>query len=232
MKPIILYLSISGNPPHLGHISALNQVVTSLTKHGRKVEKIYISLAVDQYISHKLENLSDSDLSKNIHMNLDDRCRFLQEIIKDARNLNMLKNLDQFHINVEIAGMNGSQIKSENNGGHRSVYEHIAQVHQNNCVLFVAGQDTEEVNKSWARSPSKNPIYYAAIVQRVVAKTEPNKAPFQRTSYNTIDFRWDVLGDSEYGSVSSTDIRRKTDCKGLGPLSQTFWQDWLVDNCS
>lgn len=82
-----VYVSISGNPTHMGHMQMIALAVSRLEKIGYQINKVEVSLAKQEYVENKVfgDNLlSEKNVMKKISLPLSERIEFLKAAIDQA----------------------------------------------------------------------------------------------------------------------------------------------------
>lgn len=123
VKPAILYMSISGNPTHLGHMAAVSTAIDVLEKENKIISQVYISLGSNRYLSGKVGRNGGTQLSNEARLYL------LNGAIAEAAKRGMFRGIPVGYTPLE------------ENSDHTPVYIELAKQNRDHDVYFVAGDD-------------------------------------------------------------------------------------------
>lgn len=180
----ILYMSITGNPTHLGHMAAIATAIDVLVKKGTIVEKALISLSADDYHKTKVANAPGK-----FALSQEAREHLLQGAIAEAGRLEMFQN-------VPVEFWNDQDLGSSD---HPESYRRLA-AESEAPVFFVAGFDLCKSMGNWINSV-KNAI--------VIFRNEDNHQIDQLPAANPSLIR--LFSESQYPQfkdLSSSDIQK------------------------
>lgn len=119
---VIVYMSITGLPAHLGHTAAVASAINTLTAKNFEVMKVVISLAAPWYVQCKNEGKEP--------LSVEQRAYILNETIKYAAEKSMFKGVKVEYTKLE-----------EELGDHPYVYWRLKEENKDKEVFFVCGSD-------------------------------------------------------------------------------------------
>ncbi len=120
---VIVYMSITGHPTHLGHMAVVAAAISRLVERGFEVTQAFISLGQQWYLEGKL-NKDDPRLSFEVRKNI------LEETIAYAAAQNMFNGVPVAYTDLE-----------QRKGDHPPVYKYLKETNPDQSVFFVCGPD-------------------------------------------------------------------------------------------
>lgn len=185
-KRAILYMSITGNPTHLGHMAAIATAIHALAKKGIAVKEAKISLSSEAYHKGKVKVAGN----KKVALSQEAREYLLKGAITEAAKRNMFKGISVEYWND----------KEEGFSDHPQSYRHLAKK-SDGPVYLVAGFDLCQKMGNWSSS-----VENAVIISRDSTKEDKNKLPILPASYIRL-FEKTIY--PQYESLSSSAIQAK-----------------------
>lgn len=189
-KEAMLYMSITGNPTHLGHMAAFDRAIKYLKdKKGIPVARATISLANQGYYGWKC------DENELYPLTLDQRIMLLKGAIDQAKKEGMFKDVEVTFCSLETDG-GGSD--------HVPVYKKLrAQYKGQHKLYFVAGEDLcrNKCIRNWPGS-----IKRAIVIKREI-DGQDSSIPWPKINKNQVRFYIKPSKGSPYSGLSSTKIR-------------------------
>lgn len=149
-KPVILYMSLTGNPTHLGHMAVIATAIDAIRQKNLEVTEAKISLSDEAYHQRKVKR-EIANGSKKVALSQDARLHLLNEAIKEAEKRKMFDGVKVSYWNDQDQG----------ESDHPDSYNRLAQsVQKTHDVYLVAGKDLCISMLNW---PS---VKNAVVVQR------------------------------------------------------------------
>lgn len=190
----IVYMPMTGNPTHLGHMSAINNSINEVRRQGFVVKQAFAGLSSQEYLQTK---------NASIELNFPQRKEFTMAAIEDAHDAGMFKD-----VSVWV-------LEEPEGSDHPDVYHKLDQKEKARntprTVILAAGGGLARKMNNWKDIP------FAVIVERTGASSQPLPPIPPNTK------RWKADTDPRYVSVSSTTIRAG-DLTGLGARGQALWR--------
>lgn len=84
----ILYMSISGNPAHLGHMAAMGTAIKELQQQQVKIDRAFVSLSSQAYVEEKQRRTLDK-----VCYTYQERIQKLLFVLGEAKKLNMFDSV-------------------------------------------------------------------------------------------------------------------------------------------
>lgn len=211
-KGAILYLSISGNPVHLGHMAVVGAAIDHLRAKNIPVKEVKISLSHESYLASKVADnntsvlkSNDKDLAKKNYKVLiprNTRVKFLEATIQEANRRNMFQNIPVSYWN--------DQDKGESD--HPASYRRLASQNPSNRVYLLAGVDLAN-NMAW----SVDSVAHAIIVPRDGYELKEVKQVENGTRWVASNANY-----SEFGHYSSSKIQAGEKLMATEALNEEF----------
>lgn len=133
VKPAILYMSITGNPTHLGHMAAVATAIDALRKQHIPVEEARVSLSFESYHKSKAQKAGKCALSQEAREYL------LKGAIQEAEKRNMFQDIKVSYWNDQDQG----------ESDHPDSYKRLASLKKTHQVYLVAGIDLCRSMRNW-----------------------------------------------------------------------------------
>jgi nicotinic acid mononucleotide adenylyltransferase len=158
---VVLYMSLTGNPTHLGHMAAIATAINELMKKGLKIDHIRVSLSDEGYHKHKVvrnnEKITEAK-DKKVTLSQEDREYFLKEAIQEAACRNMFKGVPVWYWNDQDKGYSD----------HPESYNRLVK-ELKMPVFLIAGEDLRIGMRDW---PS---VENVVIVSRELSESSISK---------------------------------------------------------
>lgn len=132
---VILYMSLTGNPTHLGHMAAVATAIDVLVKQGMMVRQVRISLSDESYHKGKVARAQ----GKKIALEQEDRVYLLNGAIEEAVKRNMFQGVQVDYWNDQDKGYSD----------HPDSYKRLVQEEAPSPVYLVAGADLCKAMNNW-----------------------------------------------------------------------------------
>lgn len=199
--PAVLYMSITGNPTHLGHMAAISTAIDILKKKEIRVDEVRVSLSNDDYLKHKVK-YSPGD--KKIALSQLAREHILNATIQEAQSRKMFNDVKVIYWDDQDQGYSD----------HPESYQRLAETHRKtHRVYLVAGIDLCMRMNNWSD------IEHAIVINREMDSKEK--------AFGISKSRHDrIFADSlypEYAKLSSTAIQ-----KGIMKLEPDSLQEYFA----
>lgn len=146
-KEVLLYMSISGNPAHLGHMAALGTAIKELEKRKETISKALVSLSSQAYLEEKQRATIDK-----VCYTYAERIRMLQHVILEAKTQNMFGTVD-----VEFW-----DDQEEGYSDHPISYDKLTKSNPLKKVILITGTDLCRSMANWCLEN----IAHAVVVSR------------------------------------------------------------------
>lgn len=149
IPPAVLYISISANPPHLGHMTAIATAIEGLRERCIPIEKCYVSLSYETYIQGKVfkenqrieaENHQDQEkIPLKTLLSREERIVYLNATIEEAARRNMFQGVPVSYWDDQVFGP----------CDHPEHYPVLAKMESERRLYFVGGADLCEPMGNW-----------------------------------------------------------------------------------
>lgn len=161
-RAAVLYMSITGNPTHLGHMAAVAAAINVLKASQIPVAKAYVSLSSQKYMESKI--LPGNGKFNKITLSLSRRQFFLEAAIKEATNRQMFDGVPVSYWDDQVGADPNSTIGID----HPEAYDKLSEEEDkaDRDVYLVAGTDLCRRMNNWPT------VKRAIIVQRTPTGTE------------------------------------------------------------
>ena len=151
---VVLYMSLTGNPTHLGHMAAVATAIDTLVKNELEIDHVRVSLSDEAYHQSKVSRAK----GKKIALAQEDREYLLNGAIQEATKRNMFQGVRTEYWNDQNEGFSD----------HPDSYKRLVQ--ELKCpVYLVAGADLCNGMNNW---PS---VQNAVIVSREAPSSDTSK---------------------------------------------------------
>lgn len=194
----VLYMSITGNPPHLGHMGAVATAIKVLASQNIKIDRVLVSLSNEGYLKRKVLHSDIQDLA----LSQEAREFLLDGAIKEAERRKMFDD-------VKVEYWDDQDQVGESD--HSESYQRLAKT-TDDPVYLVAGMDLCVGTDNWSSHSIDNAVvvYRSASDEKLKPVTNNLTRIFAKTFY------------PEFESLSSTLIH-----KGQAKLEPSYLQDYF-----
>jgi|GEM_PF-3811342 len=201
----ILYMSITGNPTHLGHMAAIATAIDALAKRHIHVSEAKISLSGEGYHEHKVKSAKQKGVNK-IALSLEARKHLLFGAIEEAKRRGMFKGIPVNYWNDQDKG------PSDHPESYHRLVKETPPTHR---VYLVAGDD---LCKSMGNWPD---IAHAIVIQRKMPNDDYSQIVYPSTKQERI---YTPSLYPQYETYSSTSIQ-----KGEKRLEPSSLHKYFID---
>lgn len=212
----ILYMSLSGNPTHLGHMAVVASAIDYLREKNIPIKEVRISLSHESYLQGKVKDHNDKLLKSNatpeqkrrefkVLIPRVQRTEILQKTINAANDLGMFKG-------VPVTVWND---QDQGESDHPDSYKRLLNENPSNKVYLLAGTDLAD-NMTW----SFKTVPHAIVV------TREGKAPKQEPleEKKTTRFIVENMNYSQYNAHSSSKIQAGERLMATEELNNQFFK--------
>lgn len=182
----VLYMSLTGNPTHLGHMAAVATAIDALMKKGMEIDHARISLSDEAYHKNKVIRAK----GKKVALPQEAREHLLQEAIKEAAKRNMFRGVKVEYWNDQDQGF----------ADHPDSYKRLTKDLAPLPVYLVAGIDLCHAMGNWAHSV-ENAI--------VVSRSSPDNAESKQPPTTKMNRLFVKSIYPEYEGISSSAIQER-----------------------
>lgn len=198
-----IYMSLTGNPTHLGHMMVIATTIDALAKKNIHVDEVKVSLSHDSYLQSKVKK-DQAQGTKKVALSQEAREHLLLGAIQEAKIRDLFKGVEVNYWNDQKEGY------SDHPESYARLAKKFEKTHQ---IYLAAGSDLCLGMRNWPT------VEHAVIIERDASDSEPIVYP-----HSNKDRIYVKPLHSEFADLSSTKIQNGT--KSLSPPElQEYFQN-------
>lgn len=180
----VVYMSISGNPTHLGHVEAINEAASKIREIGYRVSKVYLSVAHQSYVRSKVHSRNQTiqrTSQKFVSFDLKSRQEIARKVIRAAEKTNLIAQGAVQFLNDQVPFPEDGLLQEAPQGNaeehdHPETLRRLIQENPEARVFMVTGSDFWETREGTGVYRNKRPyIDHTIIFAREDANIEAIK---------------------------------------------------------